>query len=159
MAVRHVRVRKGEEGGTGEGDAEGQCRTKKESCVALVSGRWFPFLLLSRTPSSSLLSLPCADAQGWNSTLLDNARKFRLKFTVADPQNIVFHRVFVTFGAARQSDQPSPMETPKTKKQGVRRGGIRSATYHGVCGRRLRTSLCSCIRFRRRCDGSSCPCR
>ena len=44
-----------------------------------------PFLLLPRTPSSSLLSLPCADAQGWNSTLLDNARKFRMKFTVADP--------------------------------------------------------------------------
>ena len=66
-------------------EAECQCRTKKESCVALVSGRWFPFLLLPRTPSSSLLSLPCADAQGWNSTLLDNARKFRMKFTVADP--------------------------------------------------------------------------
>ena len=44
-----------------------------------------PFLLLPRTPSSSLPSLPCADAQGWNSTLLDNARKFRMKFTVADP--------------------------------------------------------------------------
>ena len=44
-----------------------------------------PFLLLPRTPSSSLLSLPCADAQGWNSTHLDNARKFRMKFTVADP--------------------------------------------------------------------------
>ena len=34
-----------------------------------------PFLLLPRTPSSSLPSLPCADAQGWNSTLLDNAPK------------------------------------------------------------------------------------
>ncbi len=44
-----------------------------------------PFLLLPRTPSSSLLSLPCADAQGWKSTSLDNARKFRMKFTVADP--------------------------------------------------------------------------
>ena len=44
-----------------------------------------PFLLLPRTPSSSLPSLPCADAQGWNLTLLDNARKFRMKFTVADP--------------------------------------------------------------------------
>ena len=47
-----------------------------------------PFLLLPRTPSSSLPSLPCADAQGWNSTLLDNARKFRMKFTVADPVGI-----------------------------------------------------------------------
>ena len=44
-----------------------------------------PFLLLPRTPSSSLLSLPCADAQGWKATSLDNARKFRMKFTVADP--------------------------------------------------------------------------
>ena len=26
-------------------------------------------------------------AQGWNSTLLDNARKFRMKFTVADPSS------------------------------------------------------------------------
>ena len=43
-----------------------------------------PFLLLPRTPSSSLLSHPCADAQGCNSTHLDNARKFRMKFTVAD---------------------------------------------------------------------------
>ena len=43
-----------------------------------------PFLLLPRTPSSSLPSLPCADAQGCNSTHLDNARKFRMKFTVAD---------------------------------------------------------------------------
>ena len=43
-----------------------------------------PFLLLPRTPSSSLLSLPCADAQGWKATSLDNARKFRMKFTVAD---------------------------------------------------------------------------
>ena len=34
--------------------------------------------LLPRTPSSSLLSLPCADAQGWDSTLLDNARKSHL---------------------------------------------------------------------------------
>ena len=31
-------------------ETECQCRTKKESCVALVSGRWFPFLLLPRTP-------------------------------------------------------------------------------------------------------------
>ena len=44
-----------------------------------------PFLLLPRTPSSSLPSLPYADAQGWNSTLLDNAGQFRMKFTVADP--------------------------------------------------------------------------
>ena len=44
-----------------------------------------PFLLLPRTPSSSLPSLPCADAQGWKATSLDNARKFRMKFTVADP--------------------------------------------------------------------------
>ena len=44
-----------------------------------------PFLLLPRTPSSSLPSLPCADAQGWKTTSLDNARKFHLKFTVAVP--------------------------------------------------------------------------
>ena len=44
-----------------------------------------PFLLLPRTPSSSLPSLPCADAHGRKSTSLDNARKFHLKFTVADP--------------------------------------------------------------------------
>ena len=37
----------------------------------------------------SLLSLPCADAQGWYSTPLDNARKFRMKFTVADPSDAV----------------------------------------------------------------------
>ena len=42
-------------------------------------------LLLPRTPSSSLPSLPCADAHGWKATSLDNARKFRMKFTVADP--------------------------------------------------------------------------
>ena len=42
-----------------------------------------PFLLLPRTPSSSLLSLPCADAQGWKATSIDNARKFHMKFTVA----------------------------------------------------------------------------
>ena len=44
-----------------------------------------PFLLLPRTPSSFLPSLPCADTQGWKATSLDNARKFRMKFTVADP--------------------------------------------------------------------------
>ena len=36
-------------------------------------------------PSSSLPSLPCADAQGLESSRLDNARKLLSKFTVADP--------------------------------------------------------------------------
>ena len=57
--------------------------------------------IVSRTPSSSLLSLPCADAQGWKSTSLDNARKFRMKFTVADPS---FH--FVIFSQCRLREQP-----------------------------------------------------
>ena len=35
--------------------------------------------------SSALLSFHCADAQGWKSALLDKARKFHLKFSVADP--------------------------------------------------------------------------
>ena len=35
-------------------------------------------------PSSSLSSLPCADAQGLESSRLDNARKLLSKFTVAD---------------------------------------------------------------------------
>ena len=36
-------------------------------------------------PSSSLPSLPCAGAQGLESSRLDNARKLLSKFTVADP--------------------------------------------------------------------------
>ena len=36
-------------------------------------------------PSSSLPSLPCADAQGLESSRLDNASKLLSKFSVADP--------------------------------------------------------------------------
>ena len=52
--------------------ARRDCRT---TCCALPP----------RPPSSSLPSLPCADAQGQESSHLGNARKLLSKFTVADP--------------------------------------------------------------------------
>jgi hypothetical protein len=52
-----------------------------------VSGRRFPFpsSFSPAPPHPPCCLFPCAVAQGWNSTLLDNARKFRMKFTVAVP--------------------------------------------------------------------------
>lgn len=68
-------------------ETECQCRTTKESRVAPVPGRRFPFpsSFSPAPPHPPCYLFPCAVAQGWNSTLLDNARKFRMKFTVADP--------------------------------------------------------------------------
>ena len=68
-------------------ETECQCRTKKESCVAPGPGRRFPFppSFSPAPPHPPCCLFPCADAQGWKATSLDNARKFRMKSTVADP--------------------------------------------------------------------------
>ena len=66
-----------------------------------------PLPILSRTPSFSLPFLPCATAQGWILTHLDNARKFNLKFTVDDLLSTVWK-----------------YDTPPSREEAVEDGGL-----------------------------------
>ena len=73
-----------------------------------MSGRRFPFppSFSPAPPHPPLPSLPCATAQGWNLTHLDNARKFNLKFTVAEPyySPAAFHQIYIFCMAEPESD-------------------------------------------------------